>query len=194
MRFVLTYFGPLPPNGNSQEKHRLRQAFLPQLGRQWDIDPYLHAIAHSGSRNNPGAGTRLNDIANRFVKGGFSFVPLVSNEFSLVCNLQIVMLRNEEPGNLIQTGGDIDNRLKTLFDSLSVPPHENQLNGLAPVPGENPFYCLLEDDSLVTGIEVKTERLLEVPVNPTDVRLTMTAIVRPTKVTPDTFGFLGGWI
>jgi hypothetical protein len=194
MRFVLTYFGPLPPNGNNQEKHRIRQVLLPQLRRQWDIDPYLHVIAHSGSQNNPGAGTRLNDIANQFTKGGFSFVPLVLKEFNLVCNLQIVMLRNEEPGNLIQTGGDIDNRLKTLFDSLSVPPHENQLTGLVPAANENPFFCLLEDDSLVTGIEVKTERLLELHGNATDVRLTMTAIVRPTKVTLDSLGFLGGWM
>ncbi len=30
-----------------------------------------------------------------------------------------------------------------------------------PTPDENPFYCLIEDDKLITGFEVKTERLLK---------------------------------
>ncbi len=194
MRFVLTYSGALAPNGSPQEKHRIRKALLPLLKRQWDIDPGLNNIAHSGSRDKPGHGTRLDDIARRFTKAGFRFVPLVSKEFSLVCYLQITLLRNEEPGNVLQTGGDIDNRLKTLFDSLSVPVHENQIQNLAPAAGEDPFYCLLEDDSLVSGVEINTERLLEPLANPQDVRLTITAIVRPTKVTIESVGFLGGWL
>jgi hypothetical protein len=194
MRFVLTYSGPLPPDGNGQQKHRIRQALLPQLRQQWEIDPALYGIAHAPSRDNPGNGVMRDDISNRFRKGGFRFLPLVSRSYNLVCNLQITMLRPEEPGNLIKTGGDIDNRLKTLFDSLSVPPHENQLNGLAPVGGEDPFYCLLEDDSLVTGFEIRTERLLEPLANATHVRLTLTATVRPTKVTIDNLSFLGGFL
>jgi len=158
------------------------------LKRQWDIDPALHNIAHSGSRDKPRQGTRPHDIARRFTKAGFHFVPLVSKEFNLVCHLQIALLRKEEPGNVLQTGGDIDNRLKTLFDSLSVPAHENQIQNLAPAAGEDPFYCLLEDDSLVSGVEINTERLLEPLANPQDVRLTITAIVRPTKVTIESLG------
>jgi hypothetical protein len=110
MRFVLTYTGPLASNGSPKEKHQIRQALLPQLKRQWDIDPALNNIAHSGGRDRPGQGTRLQDIARRFTKRGFHFVPLVSKEFHLVCHLQITLLRNEEPGNVLQTGGDIDNR------------------------------------------------------------------------------------
>jgi hypothetical protein len=116
MRFVLTYSGPLPPDGSAQQKHRIRQALLPQLRQQWEIDPALNAIAHAPSRDNPGNGRMIDDIANRFTKGNFRFIPLVSRNYNLVCNLQITMLRNEEPGNLIRSGGDIDNRLKTLFD------------------------------------------------------------------------------
>lgn len=193
MRFVLTYAGPLASNGSLSEKHKIRQALLPQLKRQWDIDHVLHEIAHAGSRNNPGRATRLDDIADKWTKGGFHFVPLVSREFSLVCSLQITILRDEEPGNLIRTGGDIDNRLKTLFDSLSIPPHDNQLTGLTPQTGENPFYCLLEDDSLVTGFEVRTERLLDaISETSNDVRLTLTVTARPTKVTIENLAFLGG--
>jgi len=185
MRFVLTYSGPLPPNGGTSDKHRIRRALLPQLKEQWNIDPALHSIAES---------TKLQEIGTRFARGGFCFVPLVMREYNLVCYLEVVMLRAEEPGNVLQSGGDIDNRIKTLFDSLSIPVHPNQVSGISPQAGENPFYCLLEDDSLVTGVEIKTERLLESPGNPNDVRLTITATVRPTKVTIETLAFLGGWL
>lgn len=66
MRFVLTYSGALPPNGNPQEKHQIRKTLLPQLKKQWAIDPILSSIAHSGSRNNPGKGTMLDDIAFQY--------------------------------------------------------------------------------------------------------------------------------
>jgi hypothetical protein len=190
MRFVLTYSGALPANGGPQEKHRIRKALLPQLREQWIIDPGLSVISHSTDNGV----TKLDQIANKFALGGFRFVPLVMRQYNLVCNLEIVFLRREEPGAVLQSGGDIDNRLKTLFDSLSMPIRPNQLQGIAPQAGEDPFYCLLEDDSLVAGFEIKTERLLEPLPNPTDVRLTITTTVRPTKVTIESLGFLGGWL
>lgn len=191
MRFVLTYVGPLPPNGGPQEKHRIRTALQPQLREQWRIDPGLDVIARSADNGV----TKLDQIANGFAMGGFRFVPLVLRQYSLVCNLEIVFLRREEPGAVLQSGGDIDNRLKTLFDSLSRPVHLNQLPAaIAPQAGEDPFYCLLEDDSLVAGLEIKTERVLESLPNPTDVRLMITATVRPTSVSYGNLGFLGGWL
>jgi hypothetical protein len=189
MRFVLTYAGPLPSNGNSQQKHDIRRALQPQLKEQWAIDPALDAIARSADNGI----TKLDQIAKKFARRGFRFVPLVMREYNLVCNLEIVFLRREEPGAVLQTGGDIDNRLKTLFDSLTVP-QENQLQGAVPRDGEDPFYCLLEDDSLVAGVEIRTERLLELLSSPKDVRLVITATVRPTKVTYQSIGFLGGWL
>ena len=169
VRIVLTYSGSLPSNGSPQQKHEIRRKLLPQLKEQWTIDHALNNVANS---SNNGV-RKLDEIANRFTKGPFRFVPLVTREFDLVCYLELTMLRREEPGAVLQSGGDIDNRLKTLFDSLSVPVRDNQINGLAPQNGEDPFYCLLEDDSLVAGFEIKTERLLEPLPNPTDVRLIM---------------------
>jgi hypothetical protein len=191
MRFVLTYSGALPPNGSPAEKHAIRRALLPQLRKQWDIEPILGALRENGVA---GAPAPIEAIAARFTKGGFRFVPLVLRQFDLVCYLDMTLLRNEAPGAIIQPGGDIDNRLKTLFDSLSVPPNMNQMAGLAPAGDENPFYCLLEDDSLVTGFQIKTERLLEIPRNPNDVRLSMAITVRPTRVLINNLGFLGGWL
>src|ERR1017187_1955041 len=53
----------------------------------------------------------------------------------------------------------IDNRIKVLFDGLRMPKASNEIDG-APQEGEDPFYCLLEDDSLITRVNVTTDRLL----------------------------------
>lgn len=191
MRLVLTYSGPLPPNGNSQEKHNIRKVFHPQLRQQWAIDPALVTIANTVED----AGTGLEMIANTFRQDRFRFIPLVTNKLKLVCSLEIVLFRKEDPGRIVQQGGDIDNRVKTLFDSLSYPIRPNQVQGLVPERDEEPFYCLLEDDSLITGFQIKTERLLEpVGANPDDVRLLITAVICPTTVTGANMGFLGGWL
>ena len=56
----------------------------------------------------------------------------------------------------------MDNRIKTLFDALTVPNHNANagLNG-EPEADETPFYCLLEDDKLITEITITSDRLLE---------------------------------
>lgn len=59
--------------------------------------------------------------------------------------------------------GDIDNRLKVLFDALSIP--RPQMAENAPCSAGigthgAPLHTLLEDDELVTGVKVDTARLL----------------------------------
>jgi hypothetical protein len=115
------------------------------------------------------------------------FVPLVTAEMNSVVELSIVLLRPEAPGHLITQGGDIDNRLKTLFDALTMPRHLNALpTGQTPTTDQVPFFfCLLEDDNLVTSIAVKTEQMLE-PV--TDASVVDVLIEVNTKVTRLTMG------
>jgi hypothetical protein len=72
------------------------------------------------------------------------------------------MLRPEPPGAIITQAGDIDNRLKTLFDALRYPKKMDELpKGATPDESEKPFFCLLEDDILITGVSVRTDVLLE---------------------------------
>jgi hypothetical protein len=61
---------------------------------------------------------------------------------------------------LVRNGGDIDNRVKVLFDGLRMPKSAAEIGGFAPEPDEDPFFCLLEDDSLITEVSVTTDRLL----------------------------------
>lgn len=72
------------------------------------------------------------------------------------------MLRPEPPGSIITQAGDIDNRLKTLFDALKVPKEASALPpNDDPQEGETSFFCLLEDDNLITKVSVGTDRLLD---------------------------------
>jgi len=80
--------------------------------------------------------------------------------FGLVCGLEILFLRRDDPGALIMKGGDIDNRIKTILDSLRIPENCDEVAGYYPMEGETPFFCLLESDSLVTDLNITTDRLL----------------------------------
>ena len=104
---------------------------------------------------------------------------------NLIARLEITFLRPEEPGCLITKGGDIDNRLKTLFDALRIPNEANELpSRVTPQDDEMPiFYCLLESDSLVTSVSVATDRLLVQTGESDEVLLIIHTIVRGTRVT-----------
>jgi hypothetical protein len=73
-------------------------------------------------------------------------------------------MRRGVPGHLLIPGGDIDNRLKTLLDALRVPHSKDEVIGSPEAHEEPYFFCLLEDDALVTRISVTTDRFLK-PLN-----------------------------
>ncbi|MGB6395198.1 MAG: hypothetical protein WBF73_05895, partial [Bradyrhizobium sp.] len=75
--------------------------------------------------------------------------------------MDVTLLRQQPPGQLLGDGGDLDNRLKTLFDALRKPStQEAQQAQIQPLPNDEPIHCLLQDDSLVLKVSVETDRLL----------------------------------
>jgi hypothetical protein len=172
MEFRLVYEGHLPSTGSPKWKHRIRKQFHSQLSTLWHEHPALahkwkkmpggavHDILRQARliKNIPGI-NEVEMLARDFERCGFRFVPLVNKRFDLVCGLNILFLRRESPGALISQGGDIDNRIKTLFDALRVPKDGSEIEG-QPDADENPFFCLLEDDLLITEFNVTTDRLL----------------------------------
>jgi hypothetical protein len=109
----------------------------------------------------------------------------ISKKFEEIytANSNITILRPEPPGAIITQSGDIDNRLKTLFDGLKIPTIGELPSGDGPMSGETPFYCLLEDDNLITRISVTTERLLEPSKDTAYVELLIRVKTKPTRVT-----------
>lgn len=169
MEFRLVYQGALPGSGNSsrhpQDKHRIRKVLHKQLAIQWATHPLLKHFQAGFSM--PGSGTKVGEtFLDKWAKDmhGFRFLSLVNERFDQVCSLDILILRRERPGNLIMQGGDIDNRVKTLFDALSIPKSNSGLT--PPEPDELPFYCVLEEDKLVNQVSVTADRLLVPPEGP----------------------------
>jgi hypothetical protein len=149
MNFTLYYRGHLKSQGNAKEKHSLRESFHPQLKALWQQEPLSHFEDFYKS----------DAIAKQI--GCFKFVPLVCRDFHLVARVNVTLLRAEHPGSIVTNGGDIDNRLKTLLDSLKIPSEPSALPANAtPLADDKFFFCLLEDDSLITELSVSTKQLL----------------------------------
>lgn len=128
------------------------------------------------------------DLCKEIEVGGRKFLPLIRNSLALQCALKIIFLRKEEPGKVYQ-GGDLDNRIKTLFDALSVP-NSDQIEEDSAV--RDPIYCLLENDCLISGPSVETHRLLSRPDSEIDeVRLIIEVDVRVTRARAYNQVFLG---
>ena len=53
--------------------------------------------------------------------------------------------------------GDIDGQIKTLFDALGIPENTEETANATPDKDEQPFFCLLQDDRLVTEVRVTTD-------------------------------------
>jgi hypothetical protein len=89
---------------------------------------------------------------------GVEYVPLVTRSHALIAKLDITFLRREEPGDIVGDGGDLDNRLKSLFDALRIPHGEQEIDTSIDSPRR--VYCLLEDDALITKLSIDTQRYL----------------------------------
>ncbi len=225
MEFRLTYEGELLASGNrssrASHKHEIRRVFHRQLKLLWE------SVAHLKDADSPDAALerskpyvkssprgeppdaldlarreKINEkravyLARNFSKFGFRFVPLVTQDLMLWCGIDILFLRKGSPGKVFNSG-DIDNRIKTLFDALKTPDQREEVGehykDRGPDRGEDPFFCLLEDDGLVARVSVETDMLLE-PVaggipSDSDARLILTVKLRPSTLLISNMGFV----
>ena len=182
MEFYLKYDGPLKSNAGPIDKHRIREYFCPQLKKLWDIKP-LNDVKE-GFLTPEGPLSVLKEV------DGVVFAPLVSSVLKFICQLDITVLWPEEPGAISERGGDIDNRLKTLFDALQCP----DINQVRPVKqsfvDKRPFFCLLENDKLITSVNIRTHTLL-CSENETDVFVLIHVMVKAIEVMWKTIGLSG---
>lgn len=188
VEFRLIYGGRLPAasraDARTLEKHQLRKVFHKQLRELWQQHPELRRqgtekfitssvpsnIVRSGPppitravgalEAHPDAKPWVEHVADAYQRLGGRFVPLVRKAGGFTCSLDILFLRRDNPGGMITSGGDIDNRIKVLLDGLRMPDTVQELGGLPLEADEDPFFCLLEDDDLITSLSVTTDRLL----------------------------------
>lgn len=128
----------------------------------------------------------MNEFRARLVKG-HGVIPVVTAEAEMRCRLNIQFMREDEGGPIVDNAGDLDNRLKTLFDGLRGPLEGD--NGVVPSDVPSPLYCLLEDDYLINGLSIVTAPLLVPPEKPTNDPGAWVNIV----VEVETFAIKSGW-
>jgi hypothetical protein len=175
VEFRLLYEGQLGADRRPAEKHAIRRSFHPQLRHLWKIKKNLQELAERRSTHylvsnqDPRPTTQverigigIKEMGRYWSRAGFQLVPLVTRERELRCSLDILLLRPEED-RFIFTSGDIDGRLKTLFDALRMPDNERETGGAVPGEDETPLFCLLEDDRLISEVRVNTDQLLLLP-------------------------------
>jgi hypothetical protein len=92
-------------------------------------------------------------------------------------------LRPDTPGKI--WAGDIDNRIKTLIDALRIPEANERYAQKKPLADEKPFFCLLEDDKLITKLSVESDQILQFITEQqslNEVRLVITVRLRPYQM------------
>jgi hypothetical protein len=89
-------------------------------------------------------------------------------------------------------GGDLDGRLKTLFDALKMPDPKDPVYKGNP-PTDDPLYVVLEDDALISDFSVKSGRLLGRGAKKKhEVRLTVDITIKVLRVFPQNQILIGG--
>jgi len=169
MKFRLYYRGKLKSSqgkGNTiKYKQEIRRFFHPQLSRWWSIDPFLQD------------NYKKHKSLLLIQRDNFNYLTIVCKDFLTISELDILFLRPQQPGNVF---GDIDNRIKTLIDCLRIPKISEVPKGDFPEQHEDPFFCLLEDDSLVSHFSVTTDNLLD-SNDKSEVLVIITVTVNKTK-------------
>ena len=195
MQFALTYRGPVPSEqqGARTEKHLIRKQMHPQLRQWWKECRPLKGYWDTSQRVlgrpsqhevSPPFKPGIEWVADDFEMFGFRWVPLVRSKQRWACSLRIEMFARQPPFGAFNGHGDLDNRVKTLIDGLCKPRQKGELPDRAvPESDENPFFVLLEDDSLVFDFSVSIERLLR-PVQAGEGHNDVEAVIR-VKVAGD---------
>lgn len=156
VRFRLKYDGPLPSasrnDSRNKEKNKIRWSLHHQLVTAVMEADFSRTFTKDENGNPP-------DFPKRRFKG-FRFMALIPSAQVLVCNLSIQLERRDLAGGILNPEGDLDNRMKVLLDALRLPQHEDEV--MPPDdPAQKNCLCLLEDDALVTGLNIQTITSLE---------------------------------
>jgi hypothetical protein len=166
MRVHLFYDGPLPSGVRDTDrgqaiKHDMRKRFSSALRRRWTqqnptlMDFYTRGLPELTFSENKFCGDDPAKPFFRVLTNGYFFIPLITRRNRLLCELVVTIHRREGAFSPV-TGGDLDNRIKTLFDALRMPRRLAEIPGHLAGDGTSEMFCLLEDDSLISRLCVNT--------------------------------------
>jgi hypothetical protein len=174
VEFRMTYRGPLPSHRNDDKssakmvaiKHRIRTALHPQIKDFWMSHPAMRSPASpfvvSYTEKNLSFWDIYAERHKAISEHGHvhKFAPLITEKDYFGCAVNILFLRRDTPNVSLIHKGDLDNRLKVLFDALRMPGCTNEVFDEPQLPEQTPCFCLLKDDKYIDHVSVTTDRLL----------------------------------
>lgn len=153
MEFCLHYYGKLKSRDNAAGKHAIRQALHEQVKSLCTSEQFAHTFEDDL------ADKRKTEEKPMFIEhGGKRYWFLISEHLATVVDLNITILVPHEVGKIVQNGGDIDNRIKTLFDAMRVPAVESEIPQKDTFDYSSGMYCLLQDDKLINRVSIRSYR------------------------------------
>jgi hypothetical protein len=184
MELTLRYRGDLlgaQSKNGLKSKQAVRLALSPQIGDFWGRDPRFNfhdlkslriARREKDAFILDPTPQRYADLHFRYDIRGVYYVPLLTAGMRADCSLSVRFHRPQDAGSIIYAGGDLDNRLKTLFDALRMPKDSSEVDPYEPMsnPGLDAerVFCLLEGDELITRLTIESKRLLGPPPRDAD--------------------------
>lgn len=187
MEFRLIFDGDLRPRRRCdiEDIHKIRLAIHPQMQNLWQHEPLVHSTKWLQAVPVKG------DLTARDEVDGQPFISIVSKGLFTQAELDVLLLRAQPPGQLITNQGDIDNRMKTLFDGLRIPTkaEAKELRGRGLLANDM-VYCLMQDDALVSKLTVTTDRLLGEPLGSNRTLAIINVKLRPTRVAMGNIGLV----
>ena len=185
MEFCLHYEGKLKSSDTAAGKHRIRTSLHRQL-KSICADSRFSTVFAKDLEDR-----RDLDDAPLFIEhSGKRYWFLISEHLKTVVDLDISLMLPHEVGAIVKNGGDIDNRIKTLFDALRVPSVASE------IPRSDDFdysdggmYCLLQDDKLINKISIQSFQDFD-PISPDSVRCIIKVTTKITAALWGNFHFL----
>lgn len=156
-KFSLYYRGKLTKN--NETKREVRRFFHHQLkilAKDKGYEAYF-------KQNQKEYSKKEQEAKRSYLEKGFSFIPLLTKTMEVQVVLDILILRYFKLENhLLTPCSDIDNQIKVIFDALSCPQKDNQVNEKwKPYEDEKEgIYCLLENDIIVNSYSAEAGHLL----------------------------------
>jgi hypothetical protein len=176
MEFCLHYYGKLKSRDNASGKHQIRQQLHPQIHSVCLSEQFREMFDElNGISPKKGGPHMYSDI------GGKRFWYLISEAYKTVVDLNITILLPHTVGAIVNNGGDIDNRIKTLFDALRIPAVESEIPSNDSFSyGSEGMFCLLQDDKLINRVSIVSYQDHE-PIDTDSVRCFIEVRTKITK-------------
>ena len=175
VEFTLRFSGTIPSH-SSAKAHDIRCVFHEQLEDYWSRDTRLLKVKRALIKRSQKTSRAVHDVRGdderlgKTVDGryyfhevnGVRFVPLVTAWRYLRCDVHVRIYRYEGAknvrGGVLDLNGDIDSKAKSLLDALRMPTDSS--DGRSVTPHDGLFFCVLEDDRLVTKLTIETKEKL----------------------------------